>query len=91
MTSRHSQQKARLLDEGIIAGFERRVSEAGQPKEPLREIYELRAIGRELIGHVNALEQGDPEWRARLAMVRAKHERSGGPDEQELADMGRSS
>jgi hypothetical protein len=27
----------------------------------------------------------------RLARIRAKHERSGGPDEQELADMGRSS
>ena len=89
--TRHSQQKARLLDEGIIAGFERRCTAADQPKEPLREIYELRAIGRELIGHVNALEQGDPEWQARLEAVRAKHQRSGGPDEQALADMGRTS
>jgi hypothetical protein len=29
--------------------------------------------------------------RRRLALVRAKHERTGGPDEQELADMGRTS
>lgn len=31
------------------------------------------------------------EWIRRRAMVAAKHERTGGPDEQELADMGRSS
>jgi hypothetical protein len=29
--------------------------------------------------------------RVRLARIRAKHQRTGGPDEQELADMGRSS
>jgi hypothetical protein len=30
-------------------------------------------------------------WQARLQRVRAKHERTGGPDEQELADWGFSS
>jgi hypothetical protein len=30
-------------------------------------------------------------WSRRLGMVAAKHERTGGPDEQELADIGRSS
>ena len=31
------------------------------------------------------------EWRARLEAVSAKHNRAGGPDEQQLADQGRTS
>lgn len=31
----------------------------------------------------------DPAWSQRLDAIREKHERTGGPDEQELADMGR--
>jgi hypothetical protein len=37
------------------------------------------------------IEESDSPWPRRLDMVAAKHERTGGPDEQELADIGRSS
>ena len=58
--SRTSQQKPRLLDSRIIEGFERRLADQGglsKPADFYKELIETRAIGRELIAHINALEQ----------------------------------
>lgn len=53
---RRSEVRARPLDAPTITAFERRFTAAAHAKNPMREIYELRAIGRELIAHINHLE-----------------------------------
>jgi hypothetical protein len=58
---RTSTIKARPLEQQIILGFERRLlreSGLGKPSGDglYRELVEIRAIGRELIAHVNHLE-----------------------------------
>lgn len=56
MPERITTLRPRLLAAGVIAGFERRAIAADYPASKLPEIIELRAIVRELIGHIGALE-----------------------------------
>jgi hypothetical protein len=51
---RQTHQKPRLLDERVIEGFERRAMLGTIPSSKLEEVIQLRAIVRELIGHLNA-------------------------------------
>lgn len=60
--SRTSQQKPRRLDPRILEGFERRLADQGGLSKPAvdglyKELIEVRAIGRELLGHINAIEE----------------------------------
>lgn len=63
MLDRHTRQESRLLKPQAIEGLERRLTEQGGLAKPaadqmFRELVETRAIGRELISHINALEEG---------------------------------
>lgn len=55
--ARRTDQTARRLEARTIEGFERLVSgKAALEKGSFKELVETRAIARELIGHINALE-----------------------------------
>jgi hypothetical protein len=56
---------------------------------PLQHIE--RAIARQRATSPELQPADYDAMRARLVRIRAKHQRTGGPDEQELADMGRTS
>ena len=53
---RHTTQPARRLSDHVIEGLEKRLTAGKQSGSQLQEIYELRAIGREVIGHINHTE-----------------------------------
>jgi len=58
MPERTTHQKPRLLSDHLIEAFERQVTEfGGMNKGGFKELVETRAIARELIGHINALEE----------------------------------
>lgn len=57
---RRTQQKPRLLEPFVIEGLEKRLADQGglgKPADVYKELIETRAIGRELISHINALEE----------------------------------
>jgi hypothetical protein len=55
--TRRTSQTARRLEQRTIEGFECLVSgRAALEKGGYKELVETRAIARELIGHINALE-----------------------------------
>lgn len=45
----------RLLPPDVLKGYARRLDQTKVPVNKLPEIYELRAIGRELLSHIAAL------------------------------------
>lgn len=54
---RRSVLPAKRLPDDLLEGFERRVRSVEIPANKLPEIMELRAIARELLSHINHLEQ----------------------------------
>ena len=60
---RHTTQTPRQLSDHVVAGLEKRVTTASIPTNKLQEIYELRAIARELLGHINAIEAANERLR----------------------------
>lgn len=54
--SRRTNQRPSLLSEHVLEGYERHVVLGSIPSAKLEEIFQLRFMARELIGHINALE-----------------------------------
>jgi hypothetical protein len=55
---RRTRQTPRQLAAEVIEGFEHQVTEfGGMSKGGFKELVETRAIARELIGHINFLEE----------------------------------
>jgi hypothetical protein len=55
--ARRTKQAARSLPHDVIEGYERRLTSNAIPIAKLPEIVELRAIGRDLLAHIAALEE----------------------------------